>query len=66
MPNQNPKTKCGRTVCKRRSTNPEADGWVWVEVMPPLKTGWWCPQCTEGLHRTLAAHGVKPQIERLN
>ena len=40
--------KCARTVCKKRSADPKADGWTWFEFdPPPPKTGWWCLDCTD-------------------
>jgi hypothetical protein len=29
----------------------------------PHWVGWWCPQCTDKLHRFMAAEGVEPIIE---
>jgi hypothetical protein len=60
-------TKCARTACKRRTVNPKARGWLWIEITPsPPKTGWYCPECAAGLQRVLAGQGVTPTIERLH
>jgi hypothetical protein len=57
---------CARTVCTRCSDDPKRDRWVWVEFDAEigLNTGWWCPECTEGLRRAMEAQGVEPVIER--
>jgi hypothetical protein len=60
------KTKCARTVCKRRSADPK-DGWTWIEINPPPpKTGWYCPACREELEQIMAAQQVTPTVERLH
>jgi hypothetical protein len=61
------KAKCSRTVCQRRSADPKAEGWLWMEIEPgPPKTGWYCRPCAEELQRVLAEHGLIPIIEPLN
>jgi hypothetical protein len=63
-----PGIKCGRSACQRRSADPKADGWTWLEAGSAigLKTGWWCPECVQALQRLFAEHGVPPETERLN
>ena len=59
-------TNCARRACRRRSADPKRAGWIWVEFAPaPLKTGWWCPQCVEGLKTVLAEQDIQPFTERL-
>jgi hypothetical protein len=59
--------KCARTVCKKRSADPKADGWTWFEFdPPPPTTGWWCPDCTAHVKAILAEHGGTPTVEPLN
>ena len=60
------KTKCARrTVCNRRSADPKAEGWLWIEIEPgPPKTGWYCRPCAEELQRVLVASDVTPIVER--
>ena len=57
------RTKCARSVCERRSADPKADGWTWIEFdPPPPKTGWWCPDCAAGVRAILAT--PDPQEEQ--
>lgn len=52
-------TKCGRSGCEHYSTDPQRDGWQWIETREsvPLKTGWWCPRCLAGIIKiTAKAH----------
>jgi hypothetical protein len=64
--------KCGRRVCQRRSRDPKADGWIWLEsTTPGMKTGWRCPECMAGLQRLmeqLVEEGLMPPpvVEQLN
>lgn len=50
--------KCCRTACKRRSADPKGDGWIWMEFGADvgLKTGWWCPACSERVKHILDEH----------
>jgi hypothetical protein len=60
-------TKCARSVCQRRSADPKAAGWLWIEIEPgPPTTGWYCRACADELQRLLADQGVQPQTEPLH
>jgi hypothetical protein len=60
--------KCARHICKRRSRDPKADGWIWIETegSGPLKTGWRCPECVAEFERLMRRLGVQPVIEPLS
>ena len=59
------RVKCARAACKRRSSDPKVDGWVWVECSGPgpPKTGWRCPDCVAELERLLRRHGAVFGVE---
>jgi hypothetical protein len=64
-------TKCSRRICKRRSADPKADDWAYIEFdqfdrLPTPKSGWWCRECARGLLQILEEQGVKPIIEPLH
>jgi hypothetical protein len=58
---------CRRSACRHRTRDPIRAGWVWMEAGSdlPLRTGWWCPDCIEGLRRLMEEMGVQPVVEPL-
>jgi hypothetical protein len=59
--------KCARLVCQRRSRDPKADGWIWLESDGPApKTGWRCSECMAELEHLYRRLGAKLVVERVN
>lgn len=58
--------KCALACCRRKTTDPRADGWLFQDDLHGLglRNGWWCPDCTKELKAVLDGLVAAGKLER--
>jgi len=66
-PRRTKMVKCKSSAhCQRRSRDPKADGWIWVQSTIPHWNDWRSPECIENLQSLVGVLGGETKTEPLN